>query len=101
MIGSLLAQSLSDFKLLLIDDSSLDDGSLDDSSLDGSHPICQTFCSVYIAFLDADGRWYCDKFKAQVMVLEQNPKLGVSCCAFIDDNSEPIDLFQGPRLTNS
>lgn len=116
-IGSVLAQSFTDFELIIVDD----------GGSDASMEICRGYddpririvsqanrglagarnsgiCAArghYVALLDSDDRWHADKLALHVIHLDNNPHVGVSYCAsrFIDEKGRPTRLFQRPRLT--
>lgn len=115
-VESVLAQTYSNFELLIIDD----------ESPDRSVEICQQFndprikiihqknqglagarntgirnaSGDYIAFLDGDDLWEPEKLAKHVAHLEQSPSVGVSFSrsAFIDEDGERLDIYQMPKL---
>lgn len=56
----------------------------------------------YLAFLDSDDLWLPEKLEKHVEHLERSPKLGISYSrsAFIDEESNPLGIYQMPKLTN-
>lgn len=118
-VSSVLAQTFTDFELLIIDD----------CGNDNSIAICNSFTDPrikiithdknkglaaarntgirhangrYIAFLDADDMWHCEKLTYHFEHLEQNPRLGLSFCRseFINELGDSANCYQMPRLTN-
>lgn len=115
-IDSVLAQTFTDFELIIIDD----------ESKDGSIAICQGIADPrihiihqknrglagarntgirhaqggYLAFLDSDDVWRSQKLEKHVQHLDANPSVGVSfCCSeFIDDDSQPLGNYQIPKF---
>jgi glycosyltransferase involved in cell wall biosynthesis len=115
-ISSVLAQTFTDFELLIIDD----------ESKDGSIEICESFPDSrikiirqknrglagarntgirhaqgeYLAFLDSDDVWRSQKLAKHVQHLDANPSIGVSFCSseFIDDDSQSLGNYQIPKI---
>ena len=116
-IRSVLAQSFTDFELLIIDD----------QSQDGSMAICAAFedpririihhtqnrglagarntgirhaRGEYLAFIDSDDCWVPEKLALHVTHLDANPDVGVSFSrsAFINEDGSPNRTYQMPRL---
>ncbi|MGF1487831.1 MAG: glycosyltransferase family 2 protein [Prochloraceae cyanobacterium] len=115
-ISSVLAQTYSNFELLIIDD----------ESPDRSIEICQQFKDPrikiirqknrglagarntgirhakgdYLAFLDADDLWLPEKLEKHVKHLESSPDVGVSFSrsAFIDTEDKELGIYQMPKL---
>jgi glycosyltransferase involved in cell wall biosynthesis len=117
-VESVLAQSFTDFELLIVDD----------MSPDNSMAICETFDDPRIriirhrenrglagarntgirhargellAFIDSDDCWRPDKLARHVEHLATCPQVGVSFSrsAFIDEENRPNHCYQMPRLT--
>jgi glycosyltransferase involved in cell wall biosynthesis len=117
-IESVLAQSFTDYEVLIIDD----------GSSDSSIARCLRFEDVrlkiirqsnrglagarntgirrargeYVAFLDADDLWEPDKLARHVAHLDACPEVGVSFSRsrFIDEQGSDIGLYQMPKLHN-
>ncbi|MEN8218212.1 MAG: glycosyltransferase family 2 protein [Pseudomonadota bacterium] len=117
-IQSVLDQTFTDFELLIVDDGGTDE----------SLTICQKFDDPrikiirqrnrglagarntgirhakgqYIALLDSDDLWKPEKLAKHVEHLDNSPKVGISfsSSAFIDDNGEPLGIYQLPKLTS-
>jgi glycosyltransferase involved in cell wall biosynthesis len=116
-VHSVLAQTFSDFELLIIDD----------GSPDRSVEICQQFTDPririiqqqnrglsgarntgiryaqgeYLAFLDGDDLWAPEKLEKQVAHLDNSPKVGLSFSrsAFVDETGKDLKTYQMPQLT--
>lgn len=117
-IQSVLAQSYSNFEVVVVDD----------GATDNSLAICQTFTDnrlrivqqqnrglagarntgirhaqgKFLAFLDSDDLWQPDKLALHVQHLEQSSQVGVSFSrsSFIDDEGHPLGIHQMPKLTD-
>jgi glycosyltransferase involved in cell wall biosynthesis len=116
-VQSVLAQSFSDFELIIVDD----------VSPDASVAICASFGDAririvrhrengglanarntgirhargeYIAFLDSDDVWRPEKLALHVRHLESRPEVGLSFSRseFLSPEGTAIDYFQMPRL---
>lgn len=116
-VASVLAQTFTDFELLIIDD----------VSPDGSIAICERFDDPRIriirhdenrglagarntgirnarapllAFLDSDDCWQPEKLALHLAHLAERPTVGVSFSrsAFIDEAGQPTQCYQMPRL---
>jgi glycosyltransferase involved in cell wall biosynthesis len=116
-LESILNQTFQNFEIIIVDD----------ESPDNSIAICQSYQdpririihqknrglagarntgirqskSPYIALLDSDDLWRSPKLELHLKHLESNPEVGVSFCwsAFIDDYSQPLNIYQTPKLT--
>jgi glycosyltransferase involved in cell wall biosynthesis len=115
-LQSALKQTYKNFEVLIIDD----------GSPDRSIEICQQFTDPrikiirqqnrglagarntgirhaqgeYLTLLDADDLWLPEKLEKHVKHLENSPNVGVSFSrsAFIDDNGQPLGIYQLPKL---
>ena len=115
-IDSVLAQSYTDFELLVVNDGSTDDTlarcerysdprigivKQDNRGLAGARNSgIREACGEYLAFLDADDLWRNDKLERHVEHLEQRPEIGVSYCVsqFMAENGQRLSLYQSPKL---
>jgi len=117
-IESVLAQTMSEFELLIVDDGG------DDRSID----ICREFqdeririisqpnrglagarntginhaLADYIAFLDSDDRWLPEKLMLHMVHLNASTDVDISLCPsrLIDANGHPLRQVQQPKLMN-
>ncbi|MCU0567592.1 MAG: glycosyltransferase [Oculatellaceae cyanobacterium Prado106] len=117
-VRSVLAQTYSDFELILVDD----------GSLDRSLEICQQFTDSririvrqanrglsgarntgirqaqgeFIALLDGDDQWLPDKLQAHLTHFQQNPEVGVSFdrSAFMDEAGQPTGNYVIAKLND-
>ncbi len=117
-ISSVIAQTYSNFELLIIDD----------GSPDRSIEICRQFTDKrirvisqknrglagarntgirhaqgeYFAFLDSDDLWSSQKLEKHITHLENSPSVGISFSrsAFINEMGDFLNTYQMPRLHN-
>lgn len=117
-IASVLAQTFTDFELIIVDD----------QSSDRSLEICRQFNDPrikivqqknrglagarntgirqaqgqYIALLDSDDLWLPEKLEQHVQHLDNSPRVGVSFSrsAFIDEDDRAIGTYQMPKLAD-
>ncbi|MCM2130916.1 glycosyltransferase family 2 protein [Larsenimonas rhizosphaerae] len=118
-IDSVLAQTLGDFELLIIDDLG-NDGSrriceqYDDSRIRiVTHPVNRGLAGArntgireargrFMAFIDSDDIWMPEKLARHLAHFEHGPDVGLSFSrsAFIDAGGHPMNYYQMPQLTN-
>ncbi|MHB0981144.1 MAG: glycosyltransferase family 2 protein [Thermoleophilia bacterium] len=115
-IGSVLAQSMGDLELVLVDDGS-EDASLkicrgvsdarvlvvaqENRGLAGARNTGIRHSSGdYVALLDSDDLWAPTKLERHVEHLESAPRVGISYSysRFIDESGRPLGLYQKPKL---
>ncbi|MEP0871647.1 glycosyltransferase [Trichocoleus desertorum AS-A10] len=114
-INSVLAQTFSDFELIVINDGSQDKtlevvSEIQDPRIKVfSYPNAGLSATrnrgishsqgQFIAFLDADDLWTADKIEAQLKALQDNPEAGLaySWSDFVDESSQFLHI--GRRLT--
>jgi glycosyltransferase involved in cell wall biosynthesis len=117
-IESVLAQSFTDFELLIIDDAGQDSslaiaGGYDDPRIRiisqpnrGLAGARNTGIAAargdYVALIDADDRWLSDKLLLHVIHLDASPHVDVSYCGshFIDQHGRRLRQAQQPRLAD-
>lgn len=117
-IDSVLAQTFTDFELLIIDDEGTDNSialcrAYDDSririisqrnrGLAGARNTgIRHAAGEFIALLDSDDIWEPGKLENHVAHLRCNPKVGVSYAAsrMIDDDGNFLRIVQRPKLRN-
>jgi glycosyltransferase involved in cell wall biosynthesis len=116
-IASVLAQSWTDFELLVIDDGGADASaaiaratpdarvrviSQPNRGLAGARNTgIRAAQGQYLAFLDADDLWAPSKLAQHVAHLDADPDVGVSysASAFINDAGQPLHYGQHPKLS--
>lgn len=115
-IDSVLAQTFTDFELIIVDDGGSDRSmeivrSYEDPRI---HIVVQANRGLagarntgilessgrYVALLDSDDRWLPEKLALHVIHLDNNPAIGVSFSPsrFIDRDGRPMRLVQTPKL---
>lgn len=119
-IDSALAQTFTDFELLIVDDEATDssyDICLARSQQDPRIRIVRqknkglagarntgiaNAKGEYLAFLDSDDLWTTDKLARHVELLDNNPEVGLTYngSEFIDDDSLSLGVFQTPKTSN-
>ncbi|MFM9935668.1 MAG: glycosyltransferase family 2 protein [Novosphingobium sp.] len=115
-IRSVLAQTFTDFELIIVDD----------GGADASLEICRSFADPrivivsqsnrglagarntgiaaaggeFVALLDSDDRWLPEKLMLHVIHLDNAPDVGVSYAPsrFIDSGGQPLRIVQRPKL---
>ncbi len=115
-VDSVLAQTYTNFELVIVNDGSTDDtariiGAYRDSrvrivtqknrGLAGARNTgIRVANGEYIALLDADDLWHPDKLCEHVAHLDDNPEVGVSYSAsrFMDESGRLLSIYQAPRL---
>lgn len=118
-IDSVLAQTHTDFELLIVDDCSPDRSLAICEAYEDKririlrHPENRGLAGArntgiraargrYLAFLDSDDLWHPEKLSRHLAHLALRPQLGVSFSrsAFIDEHSNPMGVYQMPKLNN-
>lgn len=116
-IPSVLAQSWTDFELIVVNDGSTDAteacvASYDDPRIrlvsqanrglaGARNGGIRSARGEFVAFLDADDLWHPEKLACHVAHLQSHPAVGVSysASAFMDDQGRDMHLMQSPKLT--
>lgn len=114
-IRSVLAQTYTDFEILIVDDGSPDKSvevcrQFDDPririiqqpnrGLPGARNTgIRSAVGEYVALLDADDLWAPEKLEKHIQHLDSSPEVGISFSysAFIDEFGEPTGLVQKPK----
>ena len=118
-LNALLAQTFSDFEIIVVNDGSTDttEALLQEyEGTPGFKVITQrnrglagarntgiaAARGLYIGFCDADDLWVPEKLERHVAPLRSAPHVGVSYSgsALIDDDGAPLGMAQTPRLKN-
>lgn len=117
-IESVLAQTLPDFELIIVDDGGTDRSieicrQFDDPRITLVHQKNRGLAGArntgilaakgrYIALLDSDDRWLPEKLSLLAIHLDNNPQIGVSFSPsrFIDQHGQPMRIKQDPKLHN-
>jgi len=117
-IRSVLAQTYTDFEVIVVDDGSKDNGpaiarSFEDPRVRVVSQANRGLAGArntgireahgrYIALLDADDAWHPTKLEKLVAVLERDRGAGVVFAAsnFVDDDGAPLGLVQKPQRTS-
>lgn len=116
-IQSVLAQSYSDFEVILVNDGSQDrsveiceqfhDPRIQILHQENQGPAAARNLGIrhaqgeYVAFLDGDDLWTEDKLARHIEHLDRNPEVGVSFCPsrFIDDQGNEMGLLQLTKMS--
>ncbi len=117
-VESVLAQTFTDFELLIIDDAGIDDSielcrryddpririiSQSNRGLAGARNTgIRNARGQFVGLLDSDDLWEIDKLEQHIAHLRRSPDVGVSYAAsrMIDDDGRFLRTVQRPRLRN-
>jgi glycosyltransferase involved in cell wall biosynthesis len=117
-VESVLAQTFTDFELLVIDDGSQDDTADVVSALDDPRVNCvrtenggvslarnrglDIAAGSYVAFLDADDAWRPTKLERQHRAIRERPEVGLCFAAteHTDDNLRPTAMHRAPHRSD-
>lgn len=115
-VRSVLAQTFTDFELVIVDDGGTDDsimlceqiqdtririvGQRNRGLAGARNTGIATARGEFIALLDSDDMWMPDKLERHVAHLLANPEVGVSYAGavLIDERDRPVGIRQRPRL---
>jgi len=117
-IGSVLAQSFTDFELLIVDDGGTDKSieicrSFDDPRIRIISQVNRGLAGArnsgilrargnYIALIDSDDMWHRDKLSLHAIHLDNNPDVGLSYSGsrFVDAKGRSLRQAQRPKLSD-
>ena len=117
-IDSVLAQTYTDFDLIVVDDGSKDNTAevvqkftdprvryiyQDNKGLPGARNTgIKASSSKYLAFLDSDDKYHPEKLSEHIRYLDDNPDIGLSYCSRLTVSSadEPLVLRVAPSHAN-
>ena len=121
-VHSVLTQTYQNFEIIIVDDCSTDKSlaianelkNEDDRITVLNHYVNKGVSAArntgishastkYCAFLDADDLWESSKLETHINYIIQNPAVGFTydCSSFIDEQGEPIGLYQIPSKFNN
>ncbi len=117
-VGSVLAQTISDYDVWVIDDGSTDQtGELLEPYRDRIHYVCQANAGAagarnhgilassgqFVAFLDSDDRWAPDKLEAVAAAIRMAPDTGLfySQCEVVDEAGNLLWIDRSRRIESS
>jgi glycosyltransferase involved in cell wall biosynthesis len=117
-LRSVLAQTFKDFEIIIVDDGCTDKSieicqQFDDGRIKFVHQRNRGLAGArntgirhaqgeYLAFVDSDDLWLPEKLGKHVEHFERSSTVGVSFSrsSFIDDQGQPLGIYQMPKLTD-
>ena len=117
-VDSVLAQTFTDFELLVIDDGSQDNTSEVVTARDDPRVRCvrtrnggvssarnqglELAAGPYVAFLDADDAWQAAKLERQHLAMNDTPEVGVcfASAEYVDDDLRPVGLDEAVKRSD-